>query len=108
MKLSQKQYRLSQIATDLDATLQEAHRNMLRLIESGLVSKDSEGDIALTPYGQTVVSLTPSYDFLFDQKEYFLEHSLGQLPLKFIQRIGALHNCEVVHGVMAPACQIVM
>jgi predicted transcriptional regulator len=100
MKLSQKQYRLSQIATDLDATLQEAHRNMLRLIESGLVSKDSEGDIALTPYGQTVVSLIPSYDFLFDQKEYFLEHSLGQLPLKFIQRIGALHNCEVVHGVM--------
>ena len=49
MKLSQKQYRLSQIATDLDATLQEAHRNMLRLIESGLVSKDSEGDIVLTP-----------------------------------------------------------
>ena len=100
-KLRQKQYRLSQIAMELDATLQESHRNMIRLIDSGLVSKDSEGDLFLTPYGKTIVSLIPSIDFLFEQKEYFLEHSLGELPLKFIQRIGALHNCEVVHGVMA-------
>jgi predicted transcriptional regulator len=101
MKLTQKQYRLSQLATELDATMQEAHRNMTRLIDSGLVMKDSEGDLILTPYGITIVSLIPSYDFLFNQKEYFLEHSLGELPRKFIQRLGSLHNCEIVHGVMA-------
>lgn len=101
MKLTQKQYRLSQLATELDATMQEAHRNMTRLIDSGLVMKDSEGDLVLTPYGITIVSLIPSYDFLFNQKEYFLEHSLGELPRKFIQRLGSLHNCEIVHGVMA-------
>jgi predicted transcriptional regulator len=101
MKLIQKQYRLSQLAAELGATMQEAHRNMTRLIESGLVLKDSEGDLILTPYGITIVSLIPSYDFLFSQKEYFLEHSLGEQPRKFIQRIGSLHNCEIVHGVMA-------
>jgi predicted transcriptional regulator len=101
MKLTQKQYRLSQLATELDATMQEAHRNMTRLIDSGLVLKDSEGDLILTPYGITIVSLIPSYDFLCNQREYFLEHSLGELPRKFIQRIGSLHNCEIVHGVMA-------
>jgi predicted transcriptional regulator len=101
MKLNHKQYRLSQLANELDATMQEAHRNVTRLIESGLVSKDSEGDLVLTTYGKTIMSLIPSYDFLFNQKQYFLEHSLSNLPLKFIQRIGALHNCEVVHGVMA-------
>src|ERR1051325_1630535 len=74
---------------------------ILRLTDSGLVSKDSEGELILTPYGKIIVSLIPSYDFLFDQRTYFLEHSLDKLPLKFIQRIGALHNCEVVHGVMA-------
>lgn len=100
-KLSHKRYRLSQIAIELDATLQEAHRNMMRLIESGLVSKDGEGDLVLTPYGKTIVSLIPSYDFVFEHKEYFLDHAMGELPLKFIQRIGALHDCEVVHGVMA-------
>ena len=30
MKLTQKQYRLSQLAVELGATMQEAHRNMTR------------------------------------------------------------------------------
>jgi hypothetical protein len=51
MKLTLKAYRLSQLATELEATLQEAHRNMARLPYSGLVSKNSEGDLVLTPYG---------------------------------------------------------
>ena len=47
------------------------------------------------------MSLIPSYNFLFNNKDYFLEHDLGDLPIQFIQRIGAFQNCEVVHGVMA-------
>ena len=35
------------------------------------------------------------------QQEYFLEHSLGDLPTKFIQRLSSFQGCEVVHGVMA-------
>src|ERR671929_1102241 len=89
MKLTQKQYRLSQLATELDATMQEAHRNMTRLIESGLVLKDSEGDLVLTAYGRTVVTIIPSYDFLYRNRDFFLDHSLGDLPPKFVQRMGA-------------------
>jgi predicted ArsR family transcriptional regulator len=36
-KLNQKNYRLSQLATELNATMQEAHRNMTRLIEAGFI-----------------------------------------------------------------------
>ena len=43
-KLSQKNYRLSQLSSELEATMQEAHRNMTRLIDSGLVAKDKEGN----------------------------------------------------------------
>jgi predicted transcriptional regulator len=100
-KLSQKSCRLSQLASDLDATMQEAHRNMTRLIESGLVAKGKEGELMLTAYGRTVVILIPSYEFLYRNKEFFLDHSLGDLSVKFIQRMGAFSNCEVVHGVMA-------
>lgn len=96
-----KQYRLSQLAIELDATMQEAHRNMARLIDAGLVSKSSEGDLTLSSYGSGIVSLIPSYEFLLSQKEFFLEHSLAELPLKFLQRIGSLYHCEVVRGVMA-------
>jgi predicted transcriptional regulator len=100
-RLSQKNYRLSQLASELEATMQEAHRNMTRLIDSGVVAKGREGDLTLTAYGRTIVAMIPGYDFLYRNREFFLDHSLGDLPPKFIQRIGALQNCEVVHGVMA-------
>ncbi|HZC88020.1 MAG TPA: transcriptional regulator [Nitrososphaera sp.] len=101
MKIHQKSYRLSQLASELDATMQEAHRNMTRLIESGLVAKGKDGELGLTAYGRMVVILMPSYEFLYRNKEFFLDHSLGDLPPKFIQRVGAFDKCEVVHGVMA-------
>lgn len=100
-RLEQKPYRLSQLASELDATMQEAHRNMTRLVGSGLVSKDREGELVLTAYGRTVVAIIPSHDFLYRNKEFFMDHSLGDLPLKFIQRMGAFQKCEVVRGVMA-------
>jgi predicted transcriptional regulator len=99
--LSHKNYRLSRLAAEIDATMQEAHRNITRLIDSGLVFKYNEGEFALTPYGKIVVSLIPGYAFLFSQQEYFLEHSMGDIPVKFIQRIGSFQSCEIVYGVMA-------
>lgn len=100
-RLRQKNYRLSQLASELDATMQEAHRNMTRLIDAGLVAKDREGELILTAYGRTIVTIIPSYDFLYRNKEFFVDHSLGDLPPKFIQRMGAFQDCEMVRGVMA-------
>lgn len=100
-RLSQKNYRLSHLASELEATMQEVHRNMTRLIDSGLVAKDKEGELVLTAYGRTIVTIIPSYDFLYRNRDFFLNHSLGNLPPKFIQRMGAFQSCEIVHGVMA-------
>jgi predicted transcriptional regulator len=100
-KLSEKPYRLSQLATELNATMQETHRNVVRLIESGLVLKDKDGQHMLTPYGKLVVSILPSLSFLYNHREYFREHDLSDLPKQLIQRIGSLETCEVVHGVLA-------
>ena len=100
-KLVDRNYRLSQLASDLDATMQEAHRNMTRLIDSKLVSKVRDGELVLTSYGRTVVSMITSYDFLYKNADYFTDHTTGDLPVKFVQRMGAFSDCEVVHGVMA-------
>jgi predicted transcriptional regulator len=100
-KMSQRNYRLSQLATELNATMQEAHRNMTRLIESGLVTKGRDGELMLTVYGRTVVMLIPGYDFLYRNRDFFLDHTFGDLPTKFIQRMGTFQSCEMVHGVMA-------
>ena len=100
-KLERKPYRLSQLASELDATMQEAHRNMTRLVGSGLVAKDREAELVLTAYGRTIVTMIPSYEFLYRNKDFFMDHSLGDLPPKFIQRMGAFQRCEAVRGVMA-------
>jgi predicted transcriptional regulator len=101
LKLRNKSYRLSHLAEELNATMQETHRNISRLVSSNLVTKGLEGDLILTPYGESIVSLIPSYSFMFQNREYFKDHSFGDLPLKFILRIGCLAECEVVNGVMA-------
>lgn len=101
IRLTSNNYRLSKLASEIDATMQEANRNVSRLIDSGLVCKYDDGQYALTPYGKVIVSLIPGYAFLFSQREYFIEHSLGDLPSKFIQRFSSFRGCEVVQGVMA-------
>jgi predicted transcriptional regulator len=98
MKLRNRSYRLSQLAEELNATMQETHRNISRLVSSNLVTKGLEGDLILTPYGESIVSLIPSYAFMFRNREYFNDHSFGDLPLKFILRIGSLAECEVVNA----------
>ncbi|HZA42630.1 MAG TPA: transcriptional regulator [Nitrososphaeraceae archaeon] len=101
MKLRNRSYRLSQLAEELNATMQETHRNISRLVSSNLVTKGLEGELLLTPYGESIVSLIPGYAFMFQNREYFNDHTFGDLPLKFIRSIGSLAECEIVNGVMA-------
>ena len=45
MKLRNRSYRLSHLAEELNATMQETHRNISRLVSSNLVTKGQEGDL---------------------------------------------------------------
>ena len=70
IRLTSNNYRLSKLASEIDATMQEAHRNVSRLIDSGLVYKYDDGEFALTAYGNIIISaFIPGYAFLFSQKE---------------------------------------
>jgi predicted transcriptional regulator len=100
LKLNQESLRLSDLAKELNATMQEAHRNVNRLIDIGLVEKDSDGLLSLTTYGKIILKQIPTFAFLTEHKDYFTEHTLGELPVKFVQRIGALYNGQVVKGVV--------
>jgi predicted transcriptional regulator len=99
-KLSEKGAKLYQLAKDLNIKMQEAHRNVNRLQNAELIEKDSEGIFSLTTFGNTIIKQIPTFDYLSRCKEYFSEHTLGELPMKFIQRIGALENCEFVKGIV--------
>ena len=99
--LSQTNSTLSQLSKDLGITMQEVHRNINRLLDAGLIEKDPRGIFSLTTFGNTIIKQIPTFDFLSLHKEYFSEHTLGEVPMKFEQRIGALYDCELVRGIVA-------
>ena len=100
-RLNEKKAKISQLARDLEITMQEAHRNVSRLQQAGLIEKNSEGIFSLTTFGNTIIKQIPTFNYLSKHKEYFSEHILGELPIKFVMRLGALDNCEYVKGVVA-------
>jgi predicted transcriptional regulator len=95
-------YNLSKLAKHLNVTIQEVHRNLSRLMDAGLIEKDSAGIFSLTTFGNTIINQIATFDFLSRNKEYFSTHTCGEeTPMKFIHRIGALNNCEFVTGLVA-------
>ena len=100
-ELNKKTSKMSQLAKDLGITMQEVHRNVNRLQDAGLIEKDPEGLFSLTTFGNTIIKQIPTFNYLSKYKDYFSEHILGQLPIKFIMRLGALDKCEFIKGIVA-------
>jgi len=98
LMLEEQKWRSAQLAKKLDLTIQETHRNTVRLAEAGLIIKDPDGFFSLTSYGRILVSQLAPFGFLIKYKEYFKEHFPSDLPPRFIQRIGNLRNCELING----------
>ena len=92
--LSEKEYRLSVLAKELDATTPEVHRNLDRLEKSGFIMKNRNGNFELTTLGQMVLGLIPNLAFVIENKKYFMEHPINSLPHKFISRLGELFECK--------------
>src|ERR671933_167860 len=99
--LNEQDPKLLNLAKDLNVTMQEVHRNVNRLMDVGLIKKNAEGTFSLTTFGNTIIKQIPAYDFLSRNKEYFSDHNLGDIPMKFIHRIGALNNSDYVFGLVA-------
>ncbi len=96
--LRENESKLSSLAKILNSTPPEVFRNLERLEKSSLIEKKKNGKYDLATYGKIVFTVLPSLEFIFSHEEYFQEHSFGDLPHKFVQRIGALTNSELVSG----------
>jgi predicted transcriptional regulator len=100
LKLGQKKFRKAELVKQISRTSAETYRNIDRLIKAGLVTEDSEKWLSITAFGEALVWQVPSFAFLREHRRYFAEHIFGDLPLKFIRNIGALYDCELIHGVI--------
>lgn len=93
-----KKSKISAMAKELHSTVQEVHRNFERLSDAGLIVKDKDGLFDLTTYGKTMCTQVPSLLFLSRNRKYFEGHDFGDVPMKFIQRIGALAGGQQIKG----------
>lgn len=100
-KLHNEKTKLARLARDLHVTMQEVHRNLNRLFEAGLIEKDSSGNFSLSTFGNIIIRQISTFSFLSTYQNYFSEHIAGDIPLKFIYRIGALNKCEFIDGLVA-------
>ncbi len=97
--LERNRKRIEPLAKELGATKQEVHRNLVRLGESGLITKTKDGKYSLTTFGRTMCIEIPSILFLSQHNEYFQEHDFGSIPLKFVMRAGQLATGSHVKGI---------
>jgi predicted transcriptional regulator len=82
----------------------------MRLRNAKIVEKDSDGFFSLTSFGEIILNLLPSINFLMQNREYFLSHNISSLPREFIERIGELQEgeyAEKVGSILAHIQQVV-
>jgi predicted transcriptional regulator len=87
-KIEKASMKVTSMARELDITNQECSRHIARLVEAGLVEKDSDGFFNLTQFGRASLRLIPAWIFLSEHNEYFRTHSLEKIPSEFVSRIG--------------------
>jgi len=93
--LNQKNLKMQEIGRNLDLSATETFRQLQKLSEDLLISKNVEGSYSLTWYGKFVLFLCPSFEFLLKHRQYFLEHDVWDLPQEFLYRIGELSGAEL-------------
>ena len=96
--LEEEDLKQSEVAKKLDISLPESHRQLERLAEHGFVRKESNGKFILTSFGQIVLQQTESLSFVGKFKEFFQEHTLGDIPKKFVTRLAELEDFTLLEG----------
>lgn len=99
-KLLEGDMKLSQISKELDLPVQEISRQLSRMDKQELVQKTSEGSYMITPYARQVIRFVPSMEFLSNNAEYLITHSLDGLPTEYLMRIGEVTNSRYEKDVM--------
>ncbi len=99
LKLSNSPMRLSSIARELNISVQDAHRNMIRLVNAGIVVKNPDSKFTLTEYGRLIVNELSYFSFLSNLRTLMGRYTFSYLPRRFMNRLNELTNSKIVKGV---------
>lgn len=92
LSLLQENQKLSHISQKLDMTITETSRHLQRMSDIQLVQKEVDGRFSPTRYGELAIMLLSNLTFLSENRDYFLEHDISNLPYEFVNRLGELES----------------
>ena len=95
-ELGKNPMKLSRVSERFDFTVPETARNMSRLVEADLISKDLDGCFHLTPFGEQALRFLPGYEFITKHKKYLKTHTLSTLCPMYLADIGVFASSEFV------------
>ena len=98
--IEKKNVKPSQIARDVDQTIQETSRHLQRLTKALLVERVVDGSYSLTPLGKQLLTLIPEINFLALNSEYFATHDPSCIPPELRYGLGLIREYGVSSHVM--------
>ncbi len=93
-ELQVRELKMQELARTLDLTDTETCRQLKRLSEALMISKQPDGKYNLTNYGHLALQFFPPLEFALKHKEYFLQHDSWALPYNFTNRLGEMAGGE--------------
>jgi predicted transcriptional regulator len=106
LELKVKNWKMNELARKLDLTTTETFRQLQRLSDAGLATKQPEGTYAITEYGQLVLELSSPLEFLLKNKTYFQTHDARVLPHSFLMRLDELAGAKLILGMVESTTKI--
>ncbi|MDH3825330.1 MAG: hypothetical protein OES14_06015 [Nitrosopumilus sp.] len=98
--LHNKESTISFLAKIFKTSIPAIQKHTDRLLVSGLIEKQENGTLVLSPTGLATLEQIPFFEFLSKNMNYFQNHSFGNLPVQFIHRLGELSDGEFISNEM--------
>jgi predicted transcriptional regulator len=97
LELKKTPMKLSRLSEKFESTVPETARNMTRLTETSLITKDTDGNFHLTAFGEASIQLLANFEFISKNAKYFKTHTISNLPPEYATSIGCLKKSEFVN-----------
>ena len=91
---------LTHLSNKSELNLPETRRHVTRLIEVDLIERNPDGRYSLTYLGSRILELVDEFYFFARYREYFLTHSVNNLPKEFRSRLRDLSNSVFHDNIM--------